>query len=1257
MPPICTPTDNGATDGYSDGCAEYARDPNTCGNFDTPNFNSMDMCCACGGGSTVSPPASPPRVLPFPPPGSPPARPPLLPGHISLSEGEDLLSLIASGLEEVVIELEPEQLYITGPIRVGAKNISITISSLAPDGFKPAIIELDSEEAFASVEAGGSLLLSGVNVARSNRSEARRRRRLAAGESGPPLVENHGGSVYIHGSVLQSKDSTVLNSMSGDVTIEGSFISGHVLASEGNLTLRDSSFDGASPLVTGGSNAQLLVGSGTVFNFSGVRPMAGIVQTDNPAQFTFLCVTEDGCQVSTSEVAAETNVCSAGSAADDSDECQLCSPGTYTDVDDQTECRNCSGGFYQEAKGQTTCDPCPLGHACPNGSATPVQCATGHFADTTKLSECKPCEDGRYCAAGSFKGLLCGRGNYCPPEAGSMTQCPAGRYGADEGLNSSLCSGPCDPGHYCLNGSMSPQSQACPAGTFNGSQGLKSVDACTECPAGTACPSGSTAATNCAPGTVANASGMEACVKCIAGKYQVEPGELTCDVCKPGSYCEAGANALTRCPAGSYSAKVGAGNVTDCTQCAAGNACPSGSTEPTRCQPGSVQNLVGQETCNKCAAGTFQSNRGRQECDDCTLGGYCMKGSSSPSPCAAGRFGNLTGLKTLHECFYCEPGSSCALGAQAPTPCTPGSIASVDRYAQVLARTLPASNLSKCEACEPGTYQDVEGQVQCKPCKRGGYCGAGAATTASCPAGSYGGAESLVSSADCTNCSEGTSCPVGATEETPCSAGFHTNESALTLADRRRCIKCIPGKFQTSVKQTECQVCETGGYCSPAAAAVTPCDGGSYNNRTGQKNKNVGCLPTEPGFYASTASSKQTPCAAGSVAPNASMGTCAKCAAGTFQNEEGKEVCKPCDAGRYCEAGASVALPCKAGTYSTATDLKVESECTPSTPGSYATTDSTEQNVCSPGTVAPSAGMGKCDKCAAGKFQPDSGQAECKPCELGHYCPEGASAALPCKDGTYSKASNTTSKDTCLRTEPGYYATAGSPNQTPCSPGTVAPNASMGTCIRCLAGAYQDELGKPVCKPCKAGVCVYSRHTLPYAHMHMHMYMCMPYASNAYTKPLTPPAQPTVLWQVSTAKMVRVRRCRAGKARTPRPPILRAWTSAWRPSQASSRQLAARCRCCAAPARYHWSLARQSAPTAPLASTGAGRRMRQCASHATQDTTAQRGPAPRCLARRARTPRRRPTSSAPTTARRPRRATTRQPAAPNRRNARPARSI
>ena len=53
--PPCFDTDNGATDAYGDGCAEYTMFPSWCGGYDDDDFNSAEMCCACGGGTSEAP--------------------------------------------------------------------------------------------------------------------------------------------------------------------------------------------------------------------------------------------------------------------------------------------------------------------------------------------------------------------------------------------------------------------------------------------------------------------------------------------------------------------------------------------------------------------------------------------------------------------------------------------------------------------------------------------------------------------------------------------------------------------------------------------------------------------------------------------------------------------------------------------------------------------------------------------------------------------------------------------------------------------------------------------------------------------------------------------------------------------------------------------------------------------------------------------------------------------------------------------------
>ena len=63
-PPPCYDSDDGASDEYGYSCSLYY--PSYCGGYDDPDFTSMTMCCACGGGITEagSGEPSPPPTLP-----------------------------------------------------------------------------------------------------------------------------------------------------------------------------------------------------------------------------------------------------------------------------------------------------------------------------------------------------------------------------------------------------------------------------------------------------------------------------------------------------------------------------------------------------------------------------------------------------------------------------------------------------------------------------------------------------------------------------------------------------------------------------------------------------------------------------------------------------------------------------------------------------------------------------------------------------------------------------------------------------------------------------------------------------------------------------------------------------------------------------------------------------------------------------------------------------------------------------------------
>ena len=78
-----------------------------------------------------------------------------------------------------------------------------------------------------------------------------------------------------------------------------------------------------------------------------------------------------------------------------------------------------------------------------------------------------------HCSGFCEAGFWCGEGSTSPRE----TSCPAGRYGDVEGMGTPLCSGLCSPGHWCGPNSTSAFQAPCPAGSFGNVSGLP-TEAC-----------------------------------------------------------------------------------------------------------------------------------------------------------------------------------------------------------------------------------------------------------------------------------------------------------------------------------------------------------------------------------------------------------------------------------------------------------------------------------------------------------------------------------------------------------------------------------------------------------------------------------------------------------------------------------------------------------------------------------------------------------------------------------------------------------
>lgn len=92
---------------------------------------------------------------------------------------------------------------------------------------------------------------------------------------------------------------------------------------------------------------------------------------------------------------------------------------------------------------------------CPTGSADPLAVGAGYVStggdEFTRMDRVScPATDGS------------GDSMYCPGDGYSHV-CPAGVYGSTGGLSSDVCSGPCDAGYYCPEGSVMSNASVCGA--------------------------------------------------------------------------------------------------------------------------------------------------------------------------------------------------------------------------------------------------------------------------------------------------------------------------------------------------------------------------------------------------------------------------------------------------------------------------------------------------------------------------------------------------------------------------------------------------------------------------------------------------------------------------------------------------------------------------------------------------------------------------------------------------------------------------
>jgi hypothetical protein len=152
-----------------------------------------------------------------------------------------------------------------------------------------------------------------------------------------------------------------------------------------------------------------------------------------------------------------------------------CSAGHYCETGESSATPSgklCAAGRYGStgAVSAQCTGPCRAGYWCSAGSGSPTQHACGSASSYCLTGSSGPIQvqSGHFTTgAGDVSNAIntrtgeeeCGIGHYC--QGGLRQACPSGSYGNERGETRSDCSGACDAGFFCGEGSTSPSQNAC----------------------------------------------------------------------------------------------------------------------------------------------------------------------------------------------------------------------------------------------------------------------------------------------------------------------------------------------------------------------------------------------------------------------------------------------------------------------------------------------------------------------------------------------------------------------------------------------------------------------------------------------------------------------------------------------------------------------------------------------------------------------------------------------------------------------------
>ena len=424
--------------------------------------------------------------------------------------------------------------------------------------------------------------------------------------------------------------------------------------------------------------------------------------------------------------------------------CQPCEKGSVATITGADACSICEPGKYQVSP-YIECQLCPIGsYSSAYGSISCEYCSSGHYGNTTGLSSSSctgVCDAGYWCGDGSTrpKQLPCGsRSVYCPTASSRPQPVTAGYYSSTPAAqntdNTMTEQQPCDIGSYCDGSGFA---RPCSPGRY---QNQTATSICIECEIGRFSDGllrNSTGAVVIDPMTGQSIQGATICQLCNAGSFSDHHGSIVCSLCSPGtSQSVSGSTVCEDCEAGRSAAEAG---YSSCQICSVGRFSSNvRSISCTSCSPGRYQSQSGNTTCVDCRAGQYSFDFNAVRCELCSAGRYSEKPAAvSCAACSQGSASNVTGLDTV--CPPCVPGTSQLSTAQTSCdPCPPKKYSTnYGTLECVSCTTVTNAERTTCNqtSCDANTEYDADDGI-CTTCSIGKTSSRGGSCTI-CPSNTY----------------------------------------------------------------------------------------------------------------------------------------------------------------------------------------------------------------------------------------------------------------------------------------------------------------------------------------------------------------------------------------------------------------------------------------------------------------------------------------------------------------------------------------